>query len=183
GDMLKFEFTSDYLDTLLTEGKAVTDKTFKVKVSDLKDINKISKLDTLYSKIPDLVKEEFKDKPAGEYGSYDLTYKVEPQKSFIQFFDDEYYDEAYLSLVITYKITRTQTWVKDDTLDNKKKGDVETKEVYTYLGYQNVEVYKDAVVLSDLSETSGLSWSNYLDIDAVYTDLEKSGYGEYQPKN
>lgn len=183
GDMLKFEFTSDYLDTLLTEGKAVTDKTFKVKVSDLKDINKISKLDTLYSKIPDLVKEEFKDKPAGEYGSYDLTYMVEPQKSFIQFFDDEYYDEAYLSLVITYKITRTQTWVKDDTLDNKKKGDVETKEVYTYLGYQNVEVYKDAVVLSDLSETSGLSWSNYLDIDAVYTDLEKSGYGEYQPKN
>ena len=183
GDMLKFEFTSDYLDTLLTEGKAVTDKTFKVKVSDLKDINKISKLDTLYSKIPDLVKEEFKDKPAGEYGSYDLTYKVEPQKSFIQFFDDEYYDEAYLSLVITYKITGTQTWVKDDTLDNKKKGDVETKEVYTYLGYQNVEVYKDAVVLSDLSETSGLSWSNYLDIDAVYTDLEKSGYGEYQPKN
>jgi len=57
------------------------------------------------------------------------------------------------------------------------------QEVYTYLGYQNVEVYKDAVVLSDLSETSGLSWSNYLDIDAVYTDLEKSGYGEYQPKN
>ena len=112
-----------------------------------------------------------------------MTYKVEPQKSFIQFFDDEYYDEAYLSLVITYKITRTQTWVKDDTFDNKKKGDVETKEVYTYLGYQNVEVYKDAVVLSDLSETSGLSWSNYLDIDAVYTDLEKSGYGEYQPKN
>ena len=88
-----------------------------------------------------------------------------------------------MSLVITYKITKTQTWVKDDTWDNKKKGDVETKEIYTYFGYQNVKIYKDAVVLSDLSKTYGSTWSNYLDIDAVYADLEKSGYGDYQPKN
>ncbi|MGO2743435.1 MAG: hypothetical protein ACTIAM_07385 [Pseudolactococcus laudensis] len=183
GDELEFEFTQDYIDTLLTEGKSVTDKTFEVKVSGLKDINDISKVDTLYSKIPELVKEDYKDKPAGEYGSYDLTYKIEPQKSFIKVSEDSYDDETRLSLVITYKITKTQTWVKDDTWDNKKKGDVETKEIYTYFGYQNVKIYKDAVVLSDLSKTYGSTWSNYLDIDAVYADLEKSGYGDYQPKN
>lgn len=33
GDELEFEFTQDYIDTLLTEGKAVTDKTIEVKVS------------------------------------------------------------------------------------------------------------------------------------------------------
>ena len=183
GDELEFEFTQDYIDTLLTEGKAVTDKTIEVKVFGLKDVNDISKVDTLYSKIPDLVKEDYKDKPAGEYGTYDLTYKIEPQKSFIKVSEDSYDDETRLSLVITYKIIKTQTWVKDDTWDNKKKGDVETKEIYTYFGYQNVKIYKDAVVLSDLSKTYGSTWSNYLDMDAVYADLEQSGYGDYQSKN
>lgn len=183
GDELKFKFTQNYLDSLLTEGKAVTEKSFNVKVSDLKDISEISKIDTLYNKIPDLVKADYKNDPAGSYGSYDITYKIEPQKSFIKISDDSYYDETRLSLVITYKITKTQTWVKDDSWDNKKKGDVKTEEIYTYLGYQNAEIYKDAVVLSDLSKTSGYSWSNYLDIDAVYAELEKSGYGEYQPKS
>ncbi len=183
GDTLEFEFTPDYLDTLLTEGKTLTDKTFNIEVTDLKDINEISKVDTLYRKIPDLAKAAYQDEPAGESDAYNLTYKIEPQKSFIKVFEDDYDDETYLSVVITYKITKTQTWVKDDTWDKKKKGDVETKEAYTYLGYQNVEVYKNAVVLSDLSETSGSFWSNYLDIDAVYADLEKSGFGEYQPSH
>lgn len=183
GDRLEFEFTPDYLDALLAEGKAVKDRTFKVTVTDLKDMNKISKIDTLYNKIPDLVKEAYPDQPAGESGTYDLTYQIDPEKSFIKVFEDDYSEETFLSLVTTYKITRTQTWVKDDIVANKKQGDVVTKEANTYIGYQNVEVYQDAVVLSDLSETSGSSWSNYLDSDAVYTDLEKSGYREYQPKN
>ncbi|GAX47460.1 hypothetical protein [Pseudolactococcus reticulitermitis] len=183
GDELKFEFAKSYLDRLLTEGKAVTDKTFKVKVTDLKDMNEISKLDALYNKIPELVKEDYKDEAAGDYGSYDVTYKIEPQKSFIKISDDGYYaDGPGLSLVITYKITQTTTWVKDDTWDKKKKGDVETEEIYTYFGYEDVEIYKDAVVLSDLYDISGSSWSKYLDMDAVYTKLEKDGYSEYQPK-
>lgn len=72
----------------------------------MKDVNDISKVDTLYSKIPDLVKEDYKDKPAGEYGTYDLTYKIEPQKSFIKVSEDSYNDETRLSLVITYKIIK-----------------------------------------------------------------------------
>jgi hypothetical protein len=148
----------------------------------LKDVNDISKVDYPIQQNSDLVKEDYKDKPAGEYGTYDLTYKIEPQKSFIKVSEDSYNDETRLSLVITYKIIKTQTWVKDDTWDNKKKGDVETKS-YTYFGYQNVKIYKDAVVLSDLSKTYGSTWSNYLDMDAVYADLEQSGYGDYQSKN
>lgn len=183
GDELKFEFNQSYLDNLLTKGKAVTEESFKVTVSDLKDMSDISKVDTLYAKIPELIKSDYQDKPAGEYGSYDLTYKIEPQKSFIKVSDDTYDNETQLSLVITYKITKTQTWVKDDTWDNKKKGDVETKEIYTYQGYQNVAVYKEALVLSNLQETSGASWMDFYDIDAVYASLEKSGYGEYQPKS
>lgn len=182
GEELNFQITEDYIDTLIRKGKTISEKTFKVKVSDLKEMNSISKVDTLYNKIPDLVKKQYQDKPAGEYGSVDLTYKIEPQKSFIKVSDGGYNDKASLSLVISYKITKTQTWVKDDTSDNKKKGEVTTEEIFTYSGYQNVDVYKNALVLSNLYEVSGSPWSKYLDIDAVYAELDKSGYGEYQPK-
>lgn len=56
----------------------------------------------------------------------------------------------------------------------RKRAMLRQKRFIPILAHQNVKIYKDAVVLLDLSKTYGSTWSNYLDMDAVYADLERA---------
>lgn len=183
GDTVTVTLSQDYIDSLLEQGKAPSEESFTVKVSGLKNFSDIGKMDTLLEMIAKLPAQTYEDNPADEYESYGERYTIESGKTYVRsgsdsysyYGEDDVHNDMTISLVTAYKITRTTTWV-EDTYSNKA-GDVETEVMYTYFGYQNVNVYNGSLILSDLYSMQDNS-DNY-DMDAVYAELEMDGYVEY----
>ena len=183
GDTVTVTLSQDYIDSLLEQGKAPSEESFTVKVSGLKNFSDIGKMDTLVEMIAKLPAQAYEDDPADEYESYGEQYTIESGKTYVRsgsdsnsyYGEDDVHSDMTISLVTAYKITRTTTWV-EDTYSNKA-GDVETEVMYTYFGYQNVNVYNGSLILSDLYDMQDNSDNH--DMDAVYAELEMDGYIEY----
>jgi hypothetical protein len=185
GNKVTVVLSDEYINNLLEKGKAPSEDSIEIEVEGLKEFSGIGKIDTLLDMVEKLPSETYEDEPAGEYDSYSVNYAFESGKTYIRLdsassysYQDDANAETAISLVTAYKVTKTTTYV-EDTYSNKA-GDVETEVEYTYFGYQNVSVYNDSLVLSDLYDVEG--YSDNLDMDAVYAELEMDGYTEYTPQ-
>jgi hypothetical protein len=185
GDKVTVTLSDEYIDNMLKNGKAPSEDSIEIEVTGLKEFSGIGKIDTLLDMVAKLPSETYEDEPAGEYDSYSVNYAFESGKTYIRLdsassysYQDDANAETAISLVTAYKVTKTTTYV-EDTYSNKA-GDVETEVEYTYFGYQNVSVYNDSLVLSDLYDVEG--YSDNLDMDAVYAELEMDGYTEHTPQ-
>lgn len=175
GDKVKIKLEQSYISELESKGIQIkdSDSSQEIEVSGLKNISDIGNIDDVYTKLEDYVKAQNKDS-SSDYSS--ITYTIEPQKDYIFYSDSSLEDNSSLSIARIYKITKTTTNTEQAFFD---KGKTTTEEGYYIYGYNNLEIYNDSLILSNISSKAYHDYSKYEDVDSASSKLKSEDYTEY----
>ncbi|WP_373756939.1 hypothetical protein [Streptococcus ferus] len=183
GDTVTVKLDTTYVGKLESSGIIVknAEASQKVTVSGLKELSDISNIPDAYSKLDDYVKSENKN-TSDEYSTE--TYTIEAQTDYIGYRSASeafYASDAKEGLNIRriYKITKT-TVNSDKAVLNK--GETKTETGYYIYGYDNLEIYENKLILSDIKSKSDNSYSKYEDLDSAVSELKSSDFSEYKAK-
>ncbi|MBS4761812.1 hypothetical protein KG089_03680 [Carnobacteriaceae bacterium zg-ZUI252] len=175
GQKIKVSIRPKYLDTLLeSEGKTVENagQTFEVTASGLSTIKSITNLNELLKQVENLGTATYANKENSSY-----KYEVEKKNTFINVGYSEYSndDKASISVVTVYKVKETYT--------NLFQKEPTVKEYYTYVGYSDLSVSDNVVIMSNLENKAIRYPDKYTDETSVYAFLKSKMYTEYKPGN
>lgn len=170
GQQLVFTILESYSKKLLQEGKVLTgDTTISVEVKDLKELSTISNIDTVFEKVSDFAQSKYANKTNSSY-----TYAIEKKQDFIAYTPENnnsyFKSDAEFSAVSIYKV--------NEKYSSSFGGNTE-ENYYVVVGYDELSIYDNTIILSDLSSNEYYSYSKYTDETSVAAFLRSKGYVEY----
>ncbi|SCT45155.1 Uncharacterised protein [Staphylococcus cohnii subsp. cohnii] len=182
GDSVKITIPQDLIDDINENGSNVFkgEKVFNTKVKGLADLNKVKNLNDMVERNNKLVNEENKSTKYTKYKNEPLDnyYKVNYESSDNSYFDSDKeeisekvspsatVDPAYITLVTSYKITKT---FDDEDADVN----------YTYKGYEDYTLENNRLVKDD--ENDEVNNSSSADkLSELNDNLESEGFSKVQ---
>lgn len=165
GNKITVQVNKKYIDKLLTQGKVFDGETKKtLEIKGLKELKTIKNIAEVYTKVNDLAKAEY----ANTVGSTH-TYTIEKKDDFMKYTASSSGNDK-ITVVSVYKVNDKYTWFSETKVED----------YYVLVGYTNLEVFDESVILADLQYKEYTYSSKYTTADSANAYLKSQGYVQYK---
>lgn len=164
GQKITVQIKDSYIDNLLKNGKVFEgNKTTTIEIKGLKDLKTIKNITDVYAQVADLAKAKYANTNGSSY-----TYSIEKKNDFMKYEPSS--RKNTVTMVSVYKINEKYSGYGGDTV----------KDYYVIIGYSNLELFENSVILSDLQYKTYSHSSEYKDENSANAYLKSKGFVEYK---
>lgn len=164
GQKISVQVKDAYIKKLLNEGKVFDgDTVTMVEVEGLTELKTIKNIADVYSKVLDLAKSKYANTAGSSY-----TYTIEKKNDFMKYTTSS--NKGYITPVSVYKVSEKSS----------RDGGDKIEEYYVIVGYSNLEIFDNSIILADIQNKTYSHYSKYSDEDSANAYLKSQGFVEYK---